>query len=103
VTVDRALSSEEQEQLARYLAAQMTPEEQRAFEQQILEDPALSEALYAQSALEPHVPARRAAPARVIALPPRRTWAYVLPIAAALIAALVLTLPGRFGRHAPAD
>jgi len=107
VSTDRPLTPDEQEQLARYLAAQMSRDQQEAFEQRILDDPALAEAVYSQAALDPHLPVRGAAAPRVVRLPERRPqawrWGFALPVAAAVIAALVLTLPGRIGRHAPAD
>jgi hypothetical protein len=104
MNVDRPLSSDELDRLARYLAGGMSPAEQQAFEHAILEDPALAEALYSQSALAAHAPAPAA---RVIPLPARRRvswrWTIALPAAAALIAVLVLNVPGRLGRHAPPD
>lgn len=107
MSADHPLTPEELEPLSRYLAGEMTPEEQRIFERRILEDPALAEAVYAQTALDPHLPVRGAAARRVVLRPERRAqpwrWAFALPVAAAVIAALVLTLPGRIGRHVPPD
>lgn len=103
---DRSLTPDELDRLARYLAGSMDPAEQRSFEHAILEDPALADALYSQASLSARMPAAAPAP-RVMPMPVRTRaawrWAVAVPAAAALIAAVVLTVPARLGRHAPTE
>lgn len=75
-----------EERYARYLAGEMGDEERRAFEQEVADDPELSEEVYADLALGDAVQRGR------IAAVPRHWWRWVAPLAAAAIVLLAINL-----------